>query len=65
MSRKKEKLVLKTARATPGSFIIVKAINTLDFGVPGDLLTREVVDRILINNGWRIKDGSLSVEFIE
>ena len=64
MSRKKEKLILKTAQATPGSFIIVKAVNTLEFGVPGDLLARDAVDRILIINARNIREGFLTVEFI-
>lgn len=64
MSRKKEKLILKVAQATPGSFFIVKAVNTLEFGVPGDLLDRKAVDRILITNARNIREGSLTVEFV-
>lgn len=63
MSRRKEKLVLKTASQT-GTFIIVKSINTLEFGVPGNIVTRAEVDRIFIDQDRKIKEGSLTVEFI-
>ena len=69
MSRKKEKLVLKAtqtiSRVVQDDFVIVKSINTLAFGVPGDELSRDVVDRILIDNARNIREGSLTVEFIQ
>lgn len=65
MSRRKEKLVLKKSNHLPGvSFIIAKSINTLEFGTPGDVLTRAKADRILIDKAHRIKSGELTVEFI-
>lgn len=63
MSRRKEKLVLKTAAQT-GTFSIAKSINTLEFGNPGDVITREKADRILIDKRTSIGNGSLTVEFI-
>jgi hypothetical protein len=63
MSRKKVKLVLKNGNNVD-VFIIVKSINTLEFGVPGDIVTRAEVDRILIDQALKIKNGFLTVEFI-
>ena len=61
MSQKKCKLVLK---AKSGElFAIAKSVNTLEFGVPGDVLTRKEVDRILIDNKMSIQKNMLTVEF--
>lgn len=63
MSRLNSKLVLK---AENGDFTIVKSVNTLEHGVPGDILDRTEVDKILLKaegrNGQR---GTLTVEFIK
>ena len=55
MSRMNSKLVLKALPVVPDDptgdteqrFKIVKSTNTLEFGVPGDTLTRSKVDDIL------------------
>lgn len=62
MSQKKCKLVLQTALC---GFAIVKSVNTLQHGVPGDELSRDQVDRILIDNKSLIINGRLTVEFIK
>ncbi len=62
MSRRKEKLVLKKSRVS--DFVIAKSINTLEFGMPGDTITRAEADRILIDKAHSIKFGELTVEFI-
>jgi len=62
MSRKM-KLVLRNINYLKTPFVIVKTVNTLTHGVPGDKLTRLVVDQIL-----RSKDavlGHLTVEFLD
>lgn len=69
MSQKKCKLVLKAVEVYEGtelvpSFKIAKSVNTLEFGVPGDELSRKVVDRILIDKAAQIQRNLLVVEFI-
>ena len=75
MSPKKCKLVLKASTmyergktidddVPVQGFTIVKSINTLEYGVPGDQLDRDTVDRILKDNVTRIRQGTLTVEFI-
>lgn len=62
---RKSKLVLKTSSLSGRTaFLIVKTVNTLEHGVPGDTLTRDAVDKILLVYDARIKQGSLTVEFI-
>lgn len=63
MSRK-SKLVLKMI-STTGNFEIVKSVNTLEFGVPGDALTRKNVDLILKDSTRKIQRGDLVVEFLK
>ncbi len=61
MSRKM-KLVLRNTRHAAAAFEIVKTVNTLTHGIPGDKLTRKEVDLILLSG--RINQGQLTVEFI-
>ena len=77
MSLKKCKLVLKSTTLYERSetiddmdvpekgFVIAKSVNTLEFGVPNDTLTRKQVDRILADHAVRIRQGTLSVEFVQ
>ena len=62
MSQMKMKLVLRNTRHVSASFEIVKAVNTLDYGIPGDKLTRKEVDEILVKRA--VVCGSLTVEFL-
>ncbi len=79
MSQKKCKLVLKTITLLnevdhlcaiqrgdkiEKHFRIVKSVNTVEFGIPGDVLNRAEVDRILIDHGAKITRNTLTVEFI-
>lgn len=64
MSRKM-KLVLKSLANDAfydGDFEIVKTVNTLSHGVPGEKLERKTVDRILASQD--IHRGVLTVEII-
>ena len=61
MSRLNSKLVLK---AENGDFTIVKTRNTLAHGIPGDVLDRTEVDKILKSAESRGARGTLTVEFI-
>ena len=67
MSRLNSKLVLKTVRqnSVNTKFEIIKSTNTLDHGVPGDTLTREVVDKILVSAANRGPRNQLTVEFVK
>lgn len=58
----KSKLVLKTI--STDLFELVKSVNTLDYGVPGDTLSRSVINRLFIENQPKIKRGDLTIEFI-
>ena len=67
----KRKLVIRACEITGDDnvtlvdgFKIVKSVNTLDFGVPGDSLTRDEVDRILKVYNQQIRTGEITVEFI-
>lgn len=62
MSQMKMKLVLRNTLHASASFEIVKAVNTLDYGIPGDKLTRAAVDKILIERP--VVRGMLTVEFL-
>ena len=71
MSLKKCKLVLKTQAGvtevggpTVDVYVVAKSINTLEFGIPGEELSRESVDKILKNHARDIQTGKLTVEFI-
>ena len=48
MSQMKMKLVLRNTRHVSASFELVKAVHTLDYGIPGDKLTRTEVDESLL-----------------
>ncbi len=63
---RKSKLVLKTAYIDEGvqHFEIVKTVNTLQHGVPGDLLTRKEINSIM-KNSTEIRRGDFVVEFIK
>lgn len=70
MSRK-SKLVLESVYVNDGStvssgefFRIVKTVNTLSHGVPGDKLTRKEVDILMKSRRTDIQRGDLTVEFI-
>ena len=70
MTRLNSKLVLKTAMIPHGSgtiagFEIVKTVNTLEHGIPGDELSRETVDKILVSANNRGPRNRLTVEFIK
>ncbi len=73
MSRLNSKLVLKAEKGqtqvggpTVDTFVIVKTVNTLDHGIPGDTLDRETVDKILkAANTSRPGKGTLTVEFVK
>ena len=60
---RKSKLVLRTTHSTD-VFEIVKAVNTLRYGVPGDTLTRKEVE-ILLKDSAEMRRGDLVVEFIK
>lgn len=71
MSLKKCKLVLKAENIIEpvtnqviAGFRIVKSINTLEFGIPGEELSREAVDKILKKEAQNIRNGKTIVEFI-
>jgi len=58
----KKKLVLQpSSQLGGGQFRIIKSVNTLDFGVPGDILNRAEVDKILKSDPV-IRRGELTVE---
>lgn len=63
---RKSKLVLKTVNisGSTDSFEIVKTVNTLQHGIPGDLLTRKEVDNLLKNSA-DMRRGDFVVEFIK
>lgn len=73
MSRLNSKLVLKADKGqtqiggpTMVTFVIVKVVNTLEHGIPGDTLDRKTVDSILkAANSSRPGSGTLTVEFIK
>lgn len=72
MSRLNSKLVLKALPVNPDNagsdkrlFEVVKAVNTLSHGVPGDHLTRAEVDTILRSAEARGARNQLSVEFVK
>ncbi len=73
MSRLNSKLVLKADKGqtqvggpTVTVFVIVKAVNTLEHGIPGDTLDRDTVDKILKDaNTTRPGRGTLTVEFVK
>lgn len=60
---RKSKLVLKAVGTE--NFEIAKSVNTLQYGIPGDILSRKVVDRILIDDAVKINHGHLVVEFLK
>lgn len=75
MSRIKSKLVLKAldvaySETDPDTLVkddgfeIVKTVNTLKHGIPGDKLTRKEVDKILKVEDPYIRLGTFTVEFI-
>lgn len=71
MSRLNSKLVLKASMVTENTvqkeiFVIVKTVNTLEHGMPGDTLNRVAVDKILkAANSSRPGQGKLTMEFIK
>lgn len=72
MSQKKCKLVLKTLKDTTpvggpvvNTFEIVKTTNTMDHGIPGDILTEAEVTSLLKVNQIQISQGRLTIEFIK
>lgn len=62
MSRKM-KLVLRNVSYPKTPFVIVKTVNTLSHGVPGNKLSRLVVDQILTSKD--VAHGTLTVEFLD
>ena len=64
MALNKTKLVLRAPKNGSNRFTIVKAINTLAHGVPGDYLNREEMDK-LIKSDAVIRYGTLTVEILE
>ena len=61
----KMKLVIKSLANEAfydGDFEIVKTVNTLAHGVPGEKLERKAVDRILANQD--VRRGVLTVEVL-
>ena len=72
MSQRKCKLVLKTLKdETPvggpvvNTFEIVKTTNTMDHGIPSDVLTKDEVKLLLKINDIKIRQNALTVEFIK
>lgn len=63
---RKSKLVLKTGYINEGiqHFEIVKTVNTLQHGIPGDTLTRIEIEHLLRNSA-EIRRGDFVVEFIK
>ncbi len=67
MSRVKCKLVLKADKniaKSASAFTIVKSVNTLEFGIPGDTLSRDEVDLMLRQKAQTMQNGMLTVEFL-
>ena len=65
MSQAKQKLVFKTAKdSSISDFRLVKAVNTLKFGSPGETFTKAEVEKILRDNTVQMKHNDLTVEFI-
>lgn len=64
MSLKKCKLILKAVKGT-GNFRLVKSVNTLEFGTPGDILNRRDVDLIMKTHEVRLSRKDLTIEFID
>lgn len=66
MSQAKQKLVFKTEVAPniEMGFKLVKATNTLNFGVPGESLSKEQINRIMIDEKAQIRSGKLVLEFV-
>ena len=62
MSRK-SKLILTTVG--PDHFQIAKSVNTLQYGIPGDIITRKDVNLILKDDARKIQRGDLVVEFLK
>ena len=60
---RKSKLVLSTVG--PDHFEIVKSVNTLQHGIPGDILTRKDVNIIMKDSHANLRRGDLVVEFIK
>ena len=63
MSRK-SKLVLKTLVGTSNNFEIVKTVNTLQHGIPGDRLTKKEIDGIM-KSSVEFRRGDFTIEFIK
>lgn len=63
MARLKIKLVFKSTNL--GNFSLVKAVNTLEYGVPGDTLSREQVDRIISKNSRNFHSGAVTIEILD
>lgn len=61
---RKSKLVLKTLEGTSNNFEIVKTVNTLQHGIPGDRLTRTEID-IIMKNSADMRRGDFVIEFIK
>lgn len=59
---RKSKLVLSTVGTE--HFEIVKSVNTLQHGIPGDILTRKEID-IIMKSSADLRRGDLVVEFIK
>lgn len=59
---RKSKLVLKTL--STDTFEIVKTVNTLQHGIPGDTLTRIEIEHLLRNSA-EMRRGDFVVEFIK
>lgn len=60
---RKSKMVLKRIRHND-RFEIVKTVNTLQYGVPGEDLTRKEIDSIMKSNA-DFRRGDFVIEFIK
>lgn len=70
MSRLNSKLVLKALPPNANgdeSYEIVKTVNTLEHGIPGDKIPRKEVDKILKAASGHLPatQGTLTVEFVK
>ncbi len=61
----KKKLVLQpSSHLGSGQFRIIKSVNTLEFGVPGDILSRAEVNKILSSDPVA-RRGELTVDIVK
>lgn len=62
MSQKRMKLILRNDGTGP-DFRIVKVVNTLNYGKPGDIVTKS--EAVTLLQTTKVAHGLLVVEFIE